>query len=101
MSGDIARFTIKSTDPNDAPEDEILQNASVLDHIVNTSTYVLRVCVCESLMSFVQYTSTAYSNSVQVFSLCPRRRLWLAVPELQYLTWIQFHVTYFMVGQIP
>ena len=92
IPGALARFKVTSSDPNDENEEDIVQIGRVSDRVIHTSEYYrLRMLVTN--MTVLQFTSTAYSNSVQEKILFPQHQL-SAVLVQQYSDWMPSRATF-------
>lgn len=92
IPGALARFKVTSSDPNDENEEDIVQIGRVSDRVIHTSEYC-RLRMLATNMTVLQFTSTAYSNSVQEKILFPQHQL-SAVLVQQYSDWMPSRATF-------
>ena len=92
IPGALARFKVTSSDPNDENEEDIVQIGRVSDRVIHTSEYYgLRMLL--TIMTVLQSTSTAYSNSAREKILFPQHQQLSVALVQQYSGWMQFRAT--------
>lgn len=92
IPGALARFKVTSSDPNDENEEDIVQIGRVSDRVIHTSEYY-RLRMLVTSMTVLQFTSTAYSSSVQGKILFPQHQLSVVLVQ-QYSDWMPSRATF-------
>ena len=92
IPGELARFKVTSSDPNDENEEDIVQISRVSDRVIHTSEYY-KPREFLSSMTLLQFTNMAYSNSAREKILFPQHQQLSVVLVQQFLDWMPFRAT--------